>query len=962
MEKSQFGTTSFCFSPQPHRHLKSETYRSLIRILSHCYDHSPVSAPQEPIPEIREQGELVGPDCAVPENEDAVVKESFEAVGFENKGFGDMLIVNDEIDHILGIEENDDFLKRDPMTSDIADGTGSQDMGFDRQQMLMDELEHIVKGNGELVQENTSSVSAASMDENQSGEAVLMNDPKENVDFEQIVNEKFGKEAQLQVEKIQCNLKISEPVDFSVDRSMHCQLPKPSDDSEGGCSLLRTNAVEVEPEMRPKETVPEKLVHADGAMDSHNYVAKDVDVEEKEVSGGFEVDEASIDMLFKSAVLSEEKKDGLQVSEYVIDKREISCDEQNRANEIFSDPAAFTVNHANIGRAMELKESFRNDKQCESKNFVHGTSKMATDEERYTSVPAAGTNKRKSSGDEGSVACPAIYLNNPTMRVEVLELSATEKRGITSEEKLDSSVRNKKKRSAPSKDRKAKKKQKERKKRAEKNRQLGVKRLKLRPVLKPKTLTYCRHYLMGRCQEADKCKFSHDAVPLTKSKPCCHFARNSCMKGDDCPFDHQLFKYPCNNFVAKGFCNRGGDCMFSHKVLPKEDGPSTSSASKHELKLPSLVHMSNSQKQANIDPFSHQNLDALSNCRKVSSCKNTEQNVAVPVQQPAVAPKGVSCLFFGKSSVLESSKLKQGSSSPKRNGSGKVGNQTEQTALSTVQNMNEIPKRTPPVAAPKGVNFLSFGNTPVADSGSKKLASLLLSRENGVKSSLLNNFGVNKQAGSSHNGNNVKVGNQKTQTMSSATENSNEMLKKTDPAFTPQGLNFLSIRKALTDDSISNKQASLPSSSDKGINRLLEESQNTPNEHQNSTAIPRRPLASLLAVGHSSDLACGHSKGTPNSSQRALMSTLAFAAKIETERKINLSALSTGSNNQTRDDDTGSGAGTSGGLLNDLTKVRSQIDPAAAFTCILSPNKQVGHMFEGCTFGILMKPSLRCGC
>lgn len=40
---------------------------------------------------------------------------------------------------------------------------------------------------------------------------------------------------------------------------------------------------------------------------------------------------------------------------------------------------------------------------------------------------------------------------------------------------------------------------KERKKRAEKNRELGVKRLKLQPLQKPKPVAYCRHYLNGKC-------------------------------------------------------------------------------------------------------------------------------------------------------------------------------------------------------------------------------------------------------------------------------------------------------------------------------------------------------------------------------------------------------------------------------------------------------------------------------
>ena len=38
------------------------------------------------------------------------------------------------------------------------------------------------------------------------------------------------------------------------------------------------------------------------------------------------------------------------------------------------------------------------------------------------------------------------------------------------------------------------------------------------------------------------------------------------MKGDDCQFDHSLSKYPCDQYVSKGFCSRSDDCLFSHKV------------------------------------------------------------------------------------------------------------------------------------------------------------------------------------------------------------------------------------------------------------------------------------------------------------------------------------------------------------------------------------------------------------
>lgn len=40
-------------------------------------------------------------------------------------------------------------------------------------------------------------------------------------------------------------------------------------------------------------------------------------------------------------------------------------------------------------------------------------------------------------------------------------------------------------------------------KRAEKERQQGVKRLKLQPVVKPKAVKLCNFYLMGRCQQVE---------------------------------------------------------------------------------------------------------------------------------------------------------------------------------------------------------------------------------------------------------------------------------------------------------------------------------------------------------------------------------------------------------------------------------------------------------------------------
>lgn len=286
--------------------------------------------------------------------------------------------------------------------------------------------------------------------------------------------------------------------------------------------------------------------------------------------------------------------------------------------------------------------------------------------------------------------------------------------------------------------------------------------------------------------------------------------------------------------------------------------------------------------------------------------------MAKPVlKPPALAPKGISCLFVGKSSVVESSKLKQGSSSPKRNESGKVANQTEQNAYGTVRNLDETSKRS--LAAPEGVNFLSFGNSSLENSSGKKLASLFLNRQNDAKSSQSSTFSVHGAESS------AKVGNLATQSVSSSAEKSNDMLKKTQSTVTPQRLNFLSNGNALTNKSLSDKHASLPASSGNGINISLQVTQHITDAHQNSSAIPWRLTASPLASGHSSDLSVhGYYKSTPNSAQKALMSTLAFAAKIESEMKTNLSAVNNGFNSLTRG--SGNDGRRSGGSLNDSAK------------------------------------------
>lgn len=251
------------------------------------------------------------------------------------------------------------------------------------------------------------------------------------------------------------------------------------------------------------------------------------------------------------------------------------------------------------------------------------------------------------------------------------------------------------------------------------------------------------------------------------------------------------------------------------------------------------------KKQLNVTSSSLQNVNALSN----SVGAHPHTNVKTLVKPPALIPKGISHLLTA-----------------------------------------EIPKRTSPCVVPKGINFLSFGKTPLGDSVSKKVASLHSGRDSGTKLTLADNLNLQKQASSSSNNDvSIKVGNQTTQ-------NLNEMLKKTQPAATPQGMNFLSLGKTSVDHSSSKRKVSFPSSCNIGIDGAVLVGQTAGDKSQNSSAISLRLPSSPLASGQSSDgLASVNCEDAPNSAQKAL-SLILFAAKYESKMKMNrsVSALDVG--------------------------------------------------------------------
>ncbi|XXG47730.1 hypothetical protein AAC387_Pa02g2326 [Persea americana] len=295
----------------------------------------------------------------------------------------------------------------------------------------------------------------------------------------------------------------------------------------------------------------------------------------------------------------------------------------------------------------------------------------------------------------------------------------------------DAKVCDKKKRNPPTEERKAKKNLAKKRKRAEQNKKLGVKRLKLQPILKRKVVSDCKFHLKGKCEQGDKCKFSHDAVPLTKSQPCKHFAKHSCLKGDDCPFDHQLSKYPCFNFMSRGFCNRGDACLFSHRMPIAENYLGASNISNPEP--------TNSEKQLSINGTSHL---AVNHVLKETSFstpyhmqsllpKHPKQQVADVRRRPLrQAPEGLRFLSFAEAPLDDSNKQQQEKPPSNKYNSIEMSNQQKQTELQTPVKMNEMPRRSPDSSLSSCLSLASFSfgsknsSTPVQRAHSSMSASV----------------------------------------------------------------------------------------------------------------------------------------------------------------------------------------------------------------------------------------------
>ncbi|KAL1805241.1 hypothetical protein ACET3Z_028309 [Daucus carota] len=865
------------------RPLKSKAFDSFLRIVSECHLHF----------QNQEQVATVEGDQLVENNDLANRGDSLlenDKLGTEDGLARENLLVNGDREGDLLVENKDSRAEdglalQNSLVDENREVVSSQEPGCSGDRMDVDGLKIVdnVKSNGDQVPiDNVNGIEQV-IEGNQNCNngfaafaSLINNDDHSSLpDFDM---EEFDLGEQLG-DNAPC-ADVSELIDTLLETDVTVGASIPIVNNDENSLHMKRNEVETQVDVKESDTPGSASVMVSSPLQKTVEGIEDGEI--SEVSGFLE---KSSDLLHEDVLPlknSVDKGDIIHKEGFNLNALQRGLEKDNQSFGQAKTGVKITSTAMNVEMGNDNQNLMNNRTQV-----YYGDTVEDDREDREDCKLESGRNRRRSApkAANSQASCPKnISLSGGSTGENTIENQCS-----ASTEKV-ANQNNKKRKRGCSEDRKAKSKKKERMKRAEQRRELGVKKLKLLPVSKPKTISYCHHFLKGRCHEGEKCKFSHDTVPLTKSKPCCYFARQSCMKGDDCPFDHQLSKYPCNSLLSQGSCIRGSNCMFSHKVPMKEGSSGASDICNPDLKSVSTKEISVPQKQMHPNFTGSQNSSIKLSSSGASYCKNYKKSGEGPALKPAgQAPKGISFLSHGKVPLGNNSKNGQG---PLSNGA-KVDQQTLASAANGVESLHKSTQKMPVV--PRGVNFLSFSKDPSESFSTKKSSfSLVTNVETGK--SPLSDPDKSKHAGSSSKTDvGVTVDSQTGQGASSIFQNTSETANRT-PATTPQGLGLLSAGNLL-DRSFNKKQAGSNSNENNAMHPTVRNNESVSDKLRNLNLLlppvlsplpSNHSLSKLTDVqskGSSSSLQGSLSSNTPSSLQRAFQSTLALAAKFESKAK-----------------------------------------------------------------------------
>lgn len=254
---------------------------------------------------------------------------SFDDAASRDKVFGDTQMSIYQIEQIMNNGENEDASYKNNVTvNETAFEVGFHDQGFGREQMLMDELERVVKGNEDLVHDNALKPSTTPLDNDGSGTDTceLLNNREEPTDFQR----NFATKSETASQWL-CNT-----FDSSFDTIMTGESSNPTDNFEEKHSPSKTEGLDTVPIMQQKERETESSVSAGGSNKFPILNAEIGDIEEGE-HHNYKVFEACDMLSDKNLVSDHGHPDSLRTSSMVGEHEILSNDDELKKSNCRSD-------------------------------------------------------------------------------------------------------------------------------------------------------------------------------------------------------------------------------------------------------------------------------------------------------------------------------------------------------------------------------------------------------------------------------------------------------------------------------------------------------------------------------------------------------------------------------------------------------------------------------------------------
>lgn len=343
---------------------------------------------------------------------------------------------------------------------------------------------------------------------------------------------------------------------------------------------------------------------------------------------------------------------------------------------------------------------------------------------------------------------------------------------------------------------------------------------------------------------------------------------------------------PCKSLSATPSVPKH-DLISPQQTVPEKLGSHPiSKVNKSELKVPSPLNNPKSSRPTDSHGISHQKVNS-GLCSAANSPAQREQLALKPVPRTGgQAPGGVSFLLNRAVPLGDSNKEKQdGSSANITDGfsAGCKGTVNVPGGINELNGMSEVvaPRK------PQGINFLSFGQPPSDDSSNKILSNLLSNFNDGMGKSVIDDKGKGKLTcslaqGAGHPNANRQMNESAISLVSNVTEKANGT-----PLTVPQNVKFLSFNRSPLDVSTSKESANLDSSKGETASSFVEDRQNT-GKLQDSPSFggPLHHSTGGWSANLSSSFKTSLFSNTPSSVQKAVQSTLAFAAQLEPDIKV----------------------------------------------------------------------------